>query len=257
MAYQLTTAKVWDGAKWVAAAGGVAPWPILPIGDPLMGGFYAGVIDTTQPGSILASDDYQVGSRYALIVAPQSLEGGRDTAVGDLPWHTVGSQSPTGASTRWDGLAATDALRQLSADYEAATYAWGLTFPTDDGSRWYLPAMDELELLWRNLKPIVVDNYVTPRPAQTFPGGADFPNGLNDASDPQGAAYTLADPAKTSVAAFQTGGAEAMSSSHGYWTSAWASSSGAWYQLFSIGAQVLNTQAATSFRVRPCRRVVL
>lgn len=224
------------------------------IGEAYMGGFFAGIIDTTQD-NIIAGDAYQVGERYALIVSPQSLEGGSDTGTGDLRWHATGSQSPAGAKTRWDGLAATDALRSLSADYEAAAYAWNLSFPSDGGSRWYLPALDELELIYRMLKPTTTDNYTTDRTGHDFP---DDPlvQGVNPSSDPTGDAYTTGDPAQTLIAAFQDGAAEALDTGY-YWTSSWATSSGAWRQLGDSGSQSGNTQTYTSGRVRPVRRVAL
>ncbi len=40
-----------------------------------------------------------------------------------------------------------------------AAYCRNLTFPSDGGSRWYLPAKNELELLYRNLKPTTEPHY--------------------------------------------------------------------------------------------------
>ena len=48
---------------------------VLPaIGASFMGGYYAGIIDTTK-GNIIPADTSQTGLRYALIVAPKSLPG--------------------------------------------------------------------------------------------------------------------------------------------------------------------------------------
>lgn len=225
-------------------------------GDPVAGGYFAGIIDTTRPGSIIAGDDYQVGLRYALIVAPGSLEGGRDTGTGDLRWHSSGGQSPAGTKTRWDGLSATNAMQAIGGAYEAATYAWNLAYPNDGGSRWYLPAMDELELIYRNLKPGAADNNTGNVAGGTFPGEAQA-QGTNPSSDPTGVAYTTGSPAQTTKAAFKTGGAEALSVLHYYWTSTWYGASGARIQGGANITQGANSQNNTSTRVRPVRRVYL
>ena len=119
------------------------------IGDPFMGGFFAGIIDTTK-GNIIPADASQTGLRYALIVAPKSLENT------SLQYKTAGSAAPTAARTRWDGLSATIAMN--SATYPAAQWCYGRSYPADDASPWYLPAMDELELIYRNLKPTTTNN---------------------------------------------------------------------------------------------------
>ena len=54
-------------------AGKANPLAGVNIGDSFMGGYYAGIIDTTQ-GNIIAADQSQTGLRYALIVAGKSLE---------------------------------------------------------------------------------------------------------------------------------------------------------------------------------------
>jgi hypothetical protein len=85
------------------------------LGAPVAGGFYAGLIDTLT-GNIIAADDYQTGLRYALIVAPKSLEGGRGSApasglpTGDLEWDTTRGGGEAGCFTRWNGLDATNVI---------------------------------------------------------------------------------------------------------------------------------------------------
>jgi len=72
--------------------------------------------------------------------------------------------------------------------------------------------------------------------------------GLNVHSDPQGAAYTSTVPARTTVAAFQAGGAEAMAYGTGsevYWSSSEGGTNGGtvWTQRYQsnapVGEQVL------------------
>lgn len=217
------------------------------IGEPYMGGFFAGIIDTTQ-GNIIGTDAYQAGERYALIMSPAALDGGT------MAWRTANADVPA-AKTRWNGLEAQRAL--ASGTFPAFNYCAGLSYPSDGGSEWYLPALDEMLELYRNLKPTTADNITGNRAGGDFPGGTiDY--GVNPSSDPQRGANTASDPAQTSVAAFQEGGAEAFQSPTSYcWTATWYSSSGAWVFRPSDGGQNANSQTYTGGRVRPVRRVVL
>lgn len=231
---------------------------VLPeIGDPFMGGFYAGIIDTTRPGSIISADAYQDGLRYALIVSPKSLEGGRDTGTGDLRWRTSPA-TVSEAQTRWDGLTVTRDV-MTSSTYPAGNYCNGLSYPDDGASQWYLPALDEMESVYRNLKPSDSSNDRATSRSSTFPPSAhSWNNGANQASDPPGDPYEWFDPAQTDVAAFQSGGDEAISNSHHFWVCTWSSSSFAWGQHGSDGAQSTASQyAGWTSRVRPIRRLIL
>lgn len=223
---------------------------VLKIGDPFMGGYYAGVIDTTQ-GNIIAADASQTGLRYMLIVAPKSLE---TTAV----WSSL-SVDVAAAKTRWNGLAATAAM--ASSSYPAANYCAGLAYPSDDGSAWYLPAMDELELLYRNFRPGSASNPTGTLNVSSsfFPPGL-MSHGANPSSDPVGAAYTSSDPAQTTVAAFVSGGAQALDSTdnYQYWCSTQYSSTAAWQLRFGYeAAPGSSNKMYSTYSVRPVRRLVL
>ena len=235
-------------AMLTAASGVVLP----AIGDPFMGGYFAGIIDTTK-GNIIAADASQTGLRYALIVAPQSLESS------PLAYKPTDSAAPAAASTRWDGLTATIAMN--SSAYPAAQWCYGQSYPTDDASRWYLPAMDELELIYRNLKPTTDSNYTSSSSGSTFPGGSQAP-GYNPSSDPAGSAYSSSVPAQTSVAAFKSGGAQALGASvtSYYWSATEYSSSNAWAQSLKGGFSGYQTginKGSGTRRVRPVRRLPL
>jgi len=130
--------------------------------------------------------------------------------------------------------------------------------PSDGGSDWYLPAMDELELIYRNLKPVTADNFVG-NETRTFPGSQDV--GFNPSSDPTGSAYTATgEPFQTSVTDFQNGGAEAVDLER-YWSSTDSDEVPlAWFQRFTdSGAE--GEQDGRGFKddeftsVRPVRRV--
>lgn len=246
-----------DVARAARLGGGGATIAASPIqglspGDAFMGGFFVGVIDTTR-SNIITADQYQSGERYALIVSPASL----DEPPG-LAWYAPDNYDGDVAKTRWDGLAAQRAaLAEHGADFEAFNYCDGLSYPSDDGSEWYLPALDELELIYRLLKPTTSDNNVGTHTGSDFPG-TDQDYGDNPSSDPTGDPYTASDPAQTSVTDFQDGGAEAFVDPTGYyWTATWYSSSYAWFQEPDDGSQGFYGQASTSRRVRPVRRLVL
>ena len=248
------------------AAGAVAMLP--DIGDPFMGGFFAGIIDTDlYSADIDANDTRQNGKRYALIVSPKAI--GEPSS--NLQWRT----SRTGvaeARTRWDGLHVTDHIIGGGAgslsDFPIYDFCNDVRssdpVPDDGGSDWYIPALDELELLYRNFKPGTEDNFTDDR-------GSDFPSqdqvqGFNPSSDPQRTANTSSDPAQTTVADFQgSGGAETLqfegdSDSNRLWSATEANGDRAWSQNFRgsfAGRQNVNFKDLTVLRCRLVRRVEL
>ncbi len=228
------------------------------IGSAYAGGYLVGIIDTVA-GAIDSQDDYQTGERYALVVAPKSLETGPGPK-----WDSQDRTGEAGSFTRWDGLSSTDSiLAKNDSSYEAFEHIRSIRssdpVPSDGGSDWYLPAMDELELIYRNLKPVTADNS-TFDSTRTFPGQQN--SGFNPSSDPTGSAYTATgEPFQASVTDFQDAGAEAVDLDR-YWSSTDADEGGrAWTQLFTFsgfeGRQNADTKDLTDSSVRPVRRVVL
>lgn len=217
-----------------AAAGN---WSFPPqIGDAFGGGFYA--------GNIVVS-----GVTYRVIVAPKAT--GESAS---LQYKTSNTAAPIATQTLNDGPTASASIN--SADYPAAQFCEGLTI--NGFSDWYLPARDELELCYRNLKPTTTNNatFGRERSAYTYPEGNDVVGntmGTNLNSSPQGAAYTSGNPARTTVALFQSGGAEAFAAVR-YWSSTEFSATAAWLQIFGDGDQFGN-QRDSNFYVRAVRRV--
>ncbi len=240
----ITVIRKWDGTSWLVWI--VTDATVPSIGDAAWGGYMAGIIDTTRVGSIGGTDPSQAGLRYLLIVSPKSIE-----YTTGKRWKTTDDAGPNATKTLWDGLSATEAMFAAGPEYEAATYCRGLAFPADGGSRWYLPAIYELELLYRNLKPTTEPHYNA--------------SGANPASDPTGTAYVpgaTTAPAQSLLAAFQQGGAQALEgvSSPAYWSSSEYSAPVAFTQAVggtAAGAQFGNSKTYTGTRVRPVRRFVL
>lgn len=196
--------------------------PTIP-GTPFGGGFYAGRI---------AVD----GNTYALIVAPKA-EGEHAGAV----WKTNWRRTTPGAQSLNDGLANTEAMLKAGG-HPVADWARGLRIAGFDD--WYLPARDELEVLYRNLKPTGLENWVYASRCARWsvePGrytGVDGNgNGHNASSEPPGAAYTEDSPDQTAAEAFRQDGAEAFDH-RWYWSSTEFDSAYAWFQTFVDGSQI-------------------
>jgi hypothetical protein len=105
-----------------------------------------------------------------------------------------------------------------------------------------MPALNEQEVCYYNLKP------------STQANRTDF--GINANAVPARASnYTAGNPAQTSAADFQTGGAEAFATAF-YWSSTEYSATFAWFEGFFNGRQD-GYYKTTSYRVRAVRRVAV
>lgn len=222
-------------ARHIGATFGAGDWAtqafrtadqFLPtvIGQAFGGGFYAGKIR------------YADGD-YIIIVAPKSAE----TSLS----HKTANSATAGTSSYHDGLANSNNMN--NATHPAAQYC--RAYAGGGFSDWHLPARDQLELLYRNLKPDTTANITGAR-------GESGNHGDNANSVPAGASYTAGSPAQTAAAAFKTGGAEAFTVPTWYWTSTEYApgTSLAWIQRFSDGGQGGDGKAY-AYRVRPVRRL--
>ena len=170
-------------------------------GTPFEGGFYVGQL--------------RIGTElFALIVSPKA-EG--DAA--NVAWSKRGQDIP-GAASCCDGMANTKAMAEAGSALAQTLLQLDIGGFTD----WYLPSRDELELVYRYLKPTAGANY------------ASFRDGDNPSSAPAGYPYTENSPAQTAAEAFQAGGAEALEQ-RWYWASTQYSANYAWCQYFSYGSQ--------------------
>lgn len=189
-------------------------------GEAWGGGYYAGKI-------------VQGGSTYYLIVAPKS--SGENSSK---QYKTTNTAGPSATITLNDGPAASASMN--SASYPAAEFCEGLSIGgyTD----WYMPARDELELCYRNLKPTTTANatFTRAKSSYTYPEGDDVSGdtmGINRNSDPTGAGWTSSVPAQTSATLFQSGNSEAFDGAGLYWSSSEFSSTQVWRQYFSGSGQ--------------------
>jgi hypothetical protein len=192
------------------------------LGAPFEGGFYAGRIQVD-------------GVPYALIVAPK-VEGERN----DVAWLDTEARV-AGADSYCDGMKNT--ISMAEAGSELANWARDLTI--NGHTDWYLPSQDELEVLYRNLKPTARNNTLYGR------------SGMNISSVPPTYAYTADLPEQTSAPTFIEGGEQAFSDEW-YWSSTQhASYDGcAWIQGFDLGNQSNDTKSA-ELRARAVRRFAI
>lgn len=195
--------------------------PVPAIGSALGGGFFAGQISTAGNGI----------ADYNLVIAPKSSGQSGTTlrfATGTGADPTSVIDGPTNSSTMND------------ASHPAAQYCEGLTI--GGFSDWYLPAKNELEVCYYNLKPTTTSNNTS--------------SGTNTNAVPsRGSNYTAGTPAQTSASSFQTGNSEAFDANR-YWSSTQFSSSHGWAQYTGSGNQYDSYKLGFT-RVRAVRRVAV
>ena len=105
-----------------------------------------------------------------------------------------------------------------------------------------MPAQNEIEVCYYNLKPNTVSNITS--------------TGVNANAVPARASnYTAGNPAQTSAADFQTGGAEAFLAQN-YWSSTEAGTGTAHRKYFNAG-QVYNANKQNFHNVRAIRRLAI
>jgi hypothetical protein len=207
-----------DSPRTFSLSVNVAP---TTIGQAFGGGFYAGQISTTGNG---------VATHY-LIVAPKAT----GQASTNRLWKTTDTAT-AGTSSVIDGFANSEAMN--NASHPAALFCRGLSIGgfTD----WYLPAKNEIEILYYNLRPTSVNN---------FTGGNTNPNAV----PPRSSNYSASVPGQTSATAFQSGGSEAFPPD-AFWSSTEFSTTDAWRQGFENG-YAINASKLSSFTVRAVRKV--
>jgi len=203
-------------------------WPSPPptvIGQAFGGGYYAGQIGVSG-----------VATHY-LVVGPVA------SAQSTLRYKNANTDT-IGASSVIDGPQNT---ADIVADgnstvYPAAHFCNNLVI--GGFSDWYLPAKNELEVCYYNLKPSTTSNLTSPA------------SGINANAVPARASnYTSGDPAQTSAIDFRDTGAEDFALDT-YWSSTENTASTAFTQDFPNGFQ-FGANKYPSYRVRAIRRVAV
>ncbi len=193
------------------------------IGSAFQGGYYAGQISTAGNG---VADFY-------LVVAPKS-SGENSSKQGK-----TSNTSTSGTSSVIDGP--TNSANMNDVNHPAAQFCEGLTI--GGYSDWYMPAKNELEVCYYNLKPTTANNNTS--------------SGTNTNAVPsRGSNYTASVPAQTSATDFQTGNSEAFANFY-YWSSTESSATYAWMQDLGNGGQYNQNYKTNYFRVRAVRRVAV
>jgi hypothetical protein len=152
-----------------------------------------------------------------------------------LAWKTANTAT-TGTGSIFDGPS--NSSNMNNANHPAAQFCEGLII--SGYGDWYLPARDELEICYFNLKPSTDLNTTA--------------SGANGYSVPiRSTDYTTTVPAQTASVDFQAGGSEAFENQN-YWASTAFSATNGWILDFQTGVQS-NTQKISTLYVRAIRRV--
>jgi hypothetical protein len=165
-----------DVYKLGAAPTGTPVASLPAIGAAYEGGYYGGLISQSMNGV----------ATHALIIAPKAT--GQSIRA-----CKTSNTATTGASSTFDGWANSNAAND--AAHPATQWARGLTIATF--SDWYIPALFELEILYRRFKPDGSEGNVTT-------------HGANPYAVPVSANYTFSAPAQTAFPLFVDGAAEAF-----------------------------------------------
>jgi hypothetical protein len=203
-----------------AASNSITTVPV--VGQSYAGGFFVGQLSTTANGV----------ATHNLVIGPKS------TAQTSVKWKTTNTAT-SGTSSVIDGP--TNSSNMNNASHPAAQFCEGLSI--GGFSDWYMPAKNEIELFYFNLKPRSQSNNTS--------------SGINTNAVPsRGSNYTAGIPAQTSAAAFQEGGAEALFDA-GYFSSTESSATTVWSQNFNGGFQWDGASKGFQYLTRAVRRVAV
>jgi hypothetical protein len=196
--------------------------PLPAVGTSIEGGFYAGQIGVSGVAT------------HFLIVAPKS-SGETTRQWKNTQTATVGADSVIDGPQNTADMVADGSITVYPAAHFCNNASIG------GFTDWYLPAQNEVEVSYFNLKPTTVDNNTS--------SGVN-PNAVPSRASP----YTAGTPAQTSAAAFQTGGAQRFLDGY-YWTSTEATALFAFLQRYEDGRQLSATKSGSPDPIRCFRRV--
>ena len=207
-----------------AASNSITTDPV--IGGAYGGGYFAGQISTAGNGI----------ADYNLVVGPVASAQNSSIQYKNANTATTGADSfINGPQNTADMVAGGN-----STVYPAAHFCNDLVI--GGFSDWYMPAANELEVCYFNLKPTTQNNNTS--------------TGTNTNAVPsRGSDYTVGTPAQTSSADFKDTGAEDFATA-GYWSSTDASTARAYGRGFASGYRYYKNKS-TYYRVRAIRRVAV
>jgi hypothetical protein len=195
------------------------------IGQAYGGGYYAGQIGVSS-----------VATHY-LVVGPASSAQNTSLQWKNANTTTVGADSVINGPQNTADMVADG----NSTVYPAAHFCNDLVI--GGFSDWYMPAQNEIEVCYYNLKPTTASNDTG--------GGANL-----NAVPSRPSNYTAGNPAQTSAANFQSTGSEDFFIEN-YWCSTEHSATRAWLHAFSNGRQYSYQTKSQNFYVRAIRRVAV
>jgi hypothetical protein len=203
-------------------------WPIagnIEIGSAYGGGFFAGQIGVNGVAT------------HNLVIGPVASAQNTSKQWKNATTTTAGADSVIDGPQNTADMVADG----NSTVYPAAHFCNDLVI--GGFSDWYMPAKNELEVCYFNLKPTTDSNNTS--------------SGINANAVPARASnYTAGTPAQTSAAAFKDTGAEDFAAV-GYWASTETNATNAWPLFFNNGNQYNGTTKTNSYRVRAIRRVAV
>jgi hypothetical protein len=212
-----------------SASNSITTEPTVPtvIGQAFRGGYYAGKIATGGGGV----------ATFYLVVADKTV--GQSST---LRWSSP--QVTTGVTSTIDGPTNSASLAALG--YPMASFCENLN--TGGYTDWYMPAKDELEVLYYFLKPGTASNWTS--------SGS---NAYAVSPEPISTNYSSGSPAQTSATSFRTGASSQEFSEVLYFSSTEYNANDAWAAYFSDGTQT-NANKTLNFlgwSVRAVRRVAV
>jgi hypothetical protein len=200
------------------------PPPLPVIGAAYGGGFFAGQISVSGDG--IAS--------HNLVIGPLS------TAQTTAQWKTTATAT-AGTTSLIEGPANTAAMIAAGAAlHPCGNFCNNLV--TGGFDDWYMPARNELEICYYNLKPTTAANELS------------VGSNLN-AVPTRTSLYTATVPSQTSATAFRVGGSEAFSGQ--YWSSSQSVSAGDGRDIEFVTGSQNNNGKYNSFKCRAVRRIAV